>query len=405
MAFTANSDLKSSPPLVFRDQQHAAKLFVPDQFRLAPKHSFLFHVAFGINQGALQNINLVQRHGQEINMLVKSTDLPSFTMQTETLNQYNRKKVVQYQAKYGEIAMKFHDDNMGLINQLWQNYFTYYYADSTSASTPGAYSRNATKPWSAFGNPYGLDNGSTAPFFNYIKIYQMARHEYVCYHLYNPMISSWNHNKLDYTNQGIHDFDMKIQYEAVSYSVGEVSSGEVEGFGQSHYDTTPSSLTGISPAANVAGPSFANGIDTKALGPGILSNAINQVNQNQNRSGALGVGDLVAGAGLLTAGIGLFNAVGGISGIGSAISGAVSAVGGAISGIADTVFPSADKNASDENSTENEANTNEDQSSDPAADSNTGDPGSPESDEAAPYDSQDGTDTTYDPGNDGWGEG
>jgi len=399
MAFTPNSELKSNTPMVFKDWQHAADLFNVDQFRLAPKSNFLFHVAFGINQGALQNAQLVQRYGQEINMLVKNIDLPSFGIQTEVLNQYNRKKVVQYQAKYNEIGIKFHDDNMGLINQLWQNYFTYYYADSRSATKPGAFARNATQGYSsAMPTPYGFDNGSTQPFFNYIKIYQMARHEYVCYQLYNPIVTSWNYNKVDYSNPGVHDFDMKIIYEAVSFSAGAVEAGMPEGFGLTHYDSNPSSLTGTT-SATAGGPSFVNSIDSGTIAPGVLQNAINTVNQNQNSSGGIGVGNLVAGAGLLTAGIGLFNAVGGLSGIGSAISGAASAVGGAISGVADTLFPGSNKNATDSNSTTNDANTTQSSSDSPAPsnDPEQSNPGSASSDEAAPVNTQDGTGTPSNP--------
>jgi hypothetical protein len=194
MSFTPNNNLRLDASVLLRDQQHAAKMFNVDQFRLAPKHKFSFHVAFGINTGALTNVDLVQRYGSEINMLVKSIDLPSFTVQTETLNQYNRKKVMQYQHKFQELSVKFHDDNMGLINQLWQNYYSYYYADPKSAKVHGSFARNAVSNSDFITSQYGLDNASTAPFFKYIKIYQMARHEYVLYHLHNPLISSWNHN-------------------------------------------------------------------------------------------------------------------------------------------------------------------------------------------------------------------
>ena len=89
MAFTPNSNLTRTGPTILRDYAHAANLFNVDQFRLAPKFNFQFHVSFGLNFS-----KLVSKYGQEINMLVKSIDLPNFAIATETLNQYNRKKVV-----------------------------------------------------------------------------------------------------------------------------------------------------------------------------------------------------------------------------------------------------------------------------------------------------------------------
>jgi hypothetical protein len=343
MAFTSNPTLDNTVRLngdqiILKDYKHAANLFTADQFRLAPKSNFLFHVAFGINYGALQNAQLVQRYGQEINMLVKNIDLPSFTMDTEILNQYNRKKVVQYRAKYGEIGLKFHDDNMGLTNHLWQAYWSYYYADSRSATNPGAYARNAMQNYSsAMPNPYGFDNGSSQPFFNYIKIYQMARHEYVCYKIINPLVTSWNYNKLSYSDANLRDFDMKLAYESVTFSVGAVTAGDPEGFAlqDSHYDSSPSPLKGPNPDPTVNNPSFVKSIDTTGLAPGILANAINSVNQNQNTSGALG--NVAGGIALATAGVGIFNALGGVAGIGGAIGGAIDAVSGAVGGAIDAV--------------------------------------------------------------------
>lgn len=255
MAFVPNEFLRSDSNVTLRDQQHAARVFTDDQFRLAPKHKFLFHVAFSINPAALANINLVERHRNEINLLVKSCDLPNFSVTLETLNQYNRKKNVQTTHKYNPINITFHDDNMGIINQMWQSYYSYYYADATSAYDPGAYKRNATKSSDYINNTFGLDNGSTVPFFNYIKIYQMARHEYVSYTLHNPVIQSWNHNKVSYEDGKGHDNTMQILYEAVSYGSGDVTENDPEGFGVEHYDRTPSPLQGSTDSGAV-NPSF-----------------------------------------------------------------------------------------------------------------------------------------------------
>ncbi len=281
MAFTPTSQLQSNPYYNLRDQQHAARLFTDDQFRLAPKHQFLFHVAFGINQAALKNIDLVQRHRNEINMLVKSCDLPKFTITAETLNQYNRKKVVQTTHKYEPINIKFHDDNMGLINQLWQNYYSYYYADPTAAQDNGNYGRNALKSSSYIRSSYGLDNRSTVPFFNYIKIYQMARHEYVCYTLQNPLITSWTSGAGKYAGNDVNEMSMALSYEAVAYSSGSVSQGTPEGFGVEHYDQTPSPLQGFT-NPDSASPSFVNSGNITGNAAEFLDTITQQINTYQN---------------------------------------------------------------------------------------------------------------------------
>ena len=280
MAFTPTNQLVSDNTIGLRDWRHAARLFSEDQFRLAPKWNFSFHVAFSINPAACKNTSLVQSHGQEINMLVKSIDLPKFNVTVDTVNQYNRKKQIQSHHKFNDVNVKFHDDNMSLINQIWQNYYSYYYADSTSATQTGAYNRNATRSSDFITTPFGLDNGSSVPFFNYIKIYQMARHEWISYTLVNPMIKSWDHQNVAYNKNDVHEFAMILGFEAVSYDMGNVADGTVEGFAQTHYDLTPSPLqgggaTGINPTLIPQNNSINNSIST-------LTNIVNTVTGYQN---------------------------------------------------------------------------------------------------------------------------
>jgi hypothetical protein len=280
MAFTPTQSLYTASPITLKDYQHAARLFVDDQFRLLPKTKFLYHVSFSINEAALKSIDLVQRHRNEINMLVKSVDLPNFTINTETLNQYNRKKNVVTGHKYTAANIKFHDDNMGLINQLWQNYYAYYFADSTSAKTSGAYNRNATKNFNYIKTAYGFDNGSTLPFFNSITIYQMARHEYISYTLQNPIIASWNHGPLDAANQASHDNSATIMFEAVAYGNGTVTTDDPPGFGSEHYDQTPSPLQGGGQVNS--SPSFVSNVNVQGNAQSFVNNVTSTINGYQN---------------------------------------------------------------------------------------------------------------------------
>lgn len=348
MAFTSNSNITldhanqlNGQQVILRDQQHASKMFTADQFRLSPKHNFLFHIAFNINKNALTNPAIVQRYGQEINMLVKSADIPSITVQNEVLNQYNRKKIVQYQSSIKEIKIKFHDDNMGLINQVWQQYYSYYYADPSSAKN-NAYSRNATKNSNYIKAPYGFDAGSTDPFFNYITVYQMARHEYVSYKLINPIITNFGHGTLAYSDSKTAEWDMTIMCEAIAYGVGAVAAGDPEGFALTHYDSSPSPLKGKNPDPTVNDPSFVSSLDTTGLNVGILNNAVATVStyQNSQTSGAGSVasqlaGGLAIGTAAIGVGAAAIKALGGIGGI-------VSGVKGAIGGLKDTLFPGTD---------------------------------------------------------------
>lgn len=304
-----------------KDYQHAARLFTDDDMRLSPKTKFLYHVTFNINTSALSltNLNFKYRHQNEINMLVKTAELPKFSIQTDTLNQYNRKKNVQVKVDYQPIQIRFHDDNDGVTRQLWEAYFKYYYADSTSAQKNEAYFRNAMKGSPFIRASYGLDNNSYPPFFNDITIYQMAKQRWNSYKLVNPLIQSWNHDSLDYSSSQPSEQSMSLIYEAVAYGTGIVGKGSPPGFGLEHYDGTLSPVSfgatgniagAIQGAASVFG-AFSSG-EAFSSPLNALATAITTVNTIQNVKSlagqTVGIGQAIAGiAGGLNAAAGGFN--------------------------------------------------------------------------------------------------
>ena len=231
-----------------KDYQHAARLFTDDGMRLAPKTKFLYHVVFELSASAQKVIpQLDQRHKQEINMLVKSADLPKFSIQTATKNMYNRKKNLQTSIEYDPVNITFHDDNMGLTTTLMEAYYRYYYRDGNYRSegiSPPYNPRNTYQGKELQNYRYGLDNDHTEPFFNKITIFQMARHEYLGYTLVNPLITGLTHDQMDSAdNSTPSQNQISVAYEAVFYSRGPVSENSPKGFATAHYDKTPSPLT------------------------------------------------------------------------------------------------------------------------------------------------------------------
>lgn len=318
-------------PLDLRDYRHAARLFTDANQQFAPKFKFLYHVFFNINQGALVNPALVGVYRNEIGLLVKNTQLPNFEIKTETINQYNRKRNIQTHISYKPITIKFHEDNLGLINQLWQNYYQYHFADMDSAkgsgTTPslsnlggmsglsklasaasggvagliggiggmlglgggsggsggGAYAKNATTK--ASGAQYGL-KGINASFFNYITISQLGQHKYVSYKLINPTIASWNYENADYAKGNeTSEHTMQLNYEAVVFDSGSISVDSPEGFGKVHYDT------GISPnmmATPSTPPQVSATTPVTATNQDNTQNTLQTINNYQNsQSGQL----------------------------------------------------------------------------------------------------------------------
>jgi len=80
-----------------KDYTHASKTFRSNGYELAPKYKFLFYVKFSLNTVGIPALRELIPSGaqNELGVVVKSAQLPSYTFDTEVMNQYNRKRLVQ----------------------------------------------------------------------------------------------------------------------------------------------------------------------------------------------------------------------------------------------------------------------------------------------------------------------
>jgi hypothetical protein len=293
-----------------KDFAHASRLYADNVFALAPKAGWLYYVVFDVEPSAITDQQWAnQQRLSEVGMLVKAADLPKFSVQTEVVNQYNRKTVIQKGINYNPISINMHDDQSNVVHNLWVNYYRYYYADSTWGgtgpigtardNTPGAFQNNKYLPSTDLFNPvnYGLNSKLTvAPFFRSITIYQLNRKLFTSYKLVNPIIQSWEHDRLDQTQGNkVAESKMSINYEAVFYGVGRVRKDTPTGFAVFHYDSSPSPL------------SLAGGGNNSLFGPGgvipgaleIFGDVSNILNPESSVSPLGVLGTVIKGASLV----------------------------------------------------------------------------------------------------------
>jgi hypothetical protein len=292
---------------ILRDFTHASKTFRVNNFENAPKLKFLFHVNFEINTEALANCP-----SANWGLAVKSIKLPTFTMTTHEMNQYNRKRIVQSKIKYEPVDITFHDDagtaqNGGMIRNLWKLYYQYYYSDSknpkimiaskavNSDSSKGSGYNNRTQydksitgdeNWGYSGEASKSMPGLVkVPFFKSIRIFGFNQHNYVTYVLVNPMITRFGHDTYNYAEgNGTMENTMTLDYETVVYDSGAISgtnpSNMIPGFGDiANYDRT------LSPISRP-------GSNSTILGPGGLVDGVEGFSQaiaDGNYLGALGI--------------------------------------------------------------------------------------------------------------------
>lgn len=285
------------------DWQHAARLFADDDLRLLPKLKFQYHVVFNYNVNALKTLDVRYRYQTELNMLVKSVELPKFQIQTDTAMQYNRKKLVPLKIDYQPVSIKFQDDGAGVTRQLWDNYYNYYFYDSQTGR--GGMPRSVD----GSGGPYGL-TGAPIPFFNNITVYQFSRRKWYSYTLVMPVINSWTHDSMAYASSDASEHTLQVGYEAVYYDMGDVSPDNPPGFGVEHYDRSPSPLQ---PAgAGGAATNTKNIFDSptanipQETNPSFITNAVRTVENYQNNVNS---NNFVLTPGVISAGLALAGTV------------------------------------------------------------------------------------------------
>lgn len=304
-----------------KDYQHANRLYVQNNYARAPKHGFLYFVAFNINDDAVGDRGWMYK---DLGLLVKKIDLPKFTATTETLNQYNRKTVVQTHIKYNPISVDFHDDNGEITRNLWVNYYKYYYADGTYRSPDRVF--GDTK-YSAQDNLYGLNNFQSKPFFKSVDIFVLHKHRFSQYKLLNPMITEWSHDSVDQSEGSkVLSNKMTLAYESVYYNQGKIRKNNESGaFTAVYYDTSPSPLSisgkGVSSLFGAGG--VMSGIEDIA---GTLEDASGPMDYLK---AGIQASNLIKNIGSLSKG-GLINEASNI--VGNALNGIVATNGGSRSG-------------------------------------------------------------------------
>jgi len=228
------------------------------------------------------------QEAQNLSVVVKTVDLPKYSISNEVMNQYNRKRVIQTKINYEPVTLTFHDDSGDNVRNMWYNYYSYYYKDPSQNylapnSTNGSLGPSGNKvngfgynsrdiyqdkrvgnvnDWGYIGEAFndgGSDASGKPPFFRDIRIYGMDQHKFAEYVLINPVITAFNHDQYSYAEgAGTMQNTMTIAYETVKYYSGAVGNQRpdinVQGFADpAHYDQTLSPISRPGSRATVFG--------------------------------------------------------------------------------------------------------------------------------------------------------
>ena len=225
-----------------QDNRQAAELFGFTGLQLneyTPRHKFQFFVNFRFNGAANGFVgSFLGREAQDqVAALVKTVQLPGLSVNTEVLNQYNRKKVIQTRIEPQTVSITFHDVVNGKSLKMWEMYYEYYFRDGVGKGGGGGvnmaqFPHDTVRPRFVDEFGYNLENvQDDRQLLNAVEIYQSQAEKITATTLVAPTITSFTHDLLDYSDgQSLMELRMDFLPEAIVYDneSGGRTSGAAE---------------------------------------------------------------------------------------------------------------------------------------------------------------------------------
>lgn len=185
--------------------------------------------------------------------LVKNVALPGVGISTDVLNEYNRHRINQQRLDWQPCKITFHDVVGGDTFKLWTSYYQYYFQDGDKLKTLEAQKARTNPELGSFNLPPGANNqGNTGDNFGYnitrvqnqkylfktIEVYQVQGQLVNKTTMYNPRISSFDHDVLAYESSNLLEVSMSFDYEWIEYDTGILLSDSTTRNGEELIDPT-----------------------------------------------------------------------------------------------------------------------------------------------------------------------
>lgn len=160
--------------------------------------------------------------------LVRTADFPQIEFKTQTLNEYNRKKIINTGVEYQPVTIRVVDTASNAWLTIIMKYFAYHYMNPRNQGNQGerdlqniSNTTGAEMISSQFGAGGPFDSNKAGYNINYNPHF-FERIDYVLYHankgtqysLMNPVMTGFTHTPIDYASNELMEFTMTFQYES-----------------------------------------------------------------------------------------------------------------------------------------------------------------------------------------------
>jgi hypothetical protein len=262
--------------LMLGDSHTAANNFglTGSVFTNVPKSKFLFYVKF--YRPDADGLDFTNGLG----FAIKQIDRPKVTFKNQTLNQYNRKRVVQTGHEFEPMMMRFHDTVDPRLRNMFVSYYQYYYGDSKlNGASRSVYDVVTGEPFELgkWGFLPPLADQNYGYYFSHISVYQLYGGLVERFDLINPKISTYNPDDFDYSVANIsNEIQITIDFESIVYAPVEkieTNSSLLSemGLDRGQFWDVPEQVVGLSPGS---------ALDPNAVSQGIAANVQQALTRN-----------------------------------------------------------------------------------------------------------------------------
>lgn len=170
-----------------------------------PRFKNQYFVAFKYSNLATE-VGIDPRDTVGITHRVRSIDAPKFDIETETLNQYNKPRLLPTKINYSPVTITFWDDKSNEVTNFWKQIYEFYFHNGRRTHESQYSTRDSNVVSDALGNshaPLGYQNYGyyignkvdTMNLFLYMSLYLVANRQCHRIDLLNPYLQSMSHDQ------------------------------------------------------------------------------------------------------------------------------------------------------------------------------------------------------------------
>lgn len=179
---------------------------------------------FGSNSTSTSSGTSTANWSEVLGFYAKACDRPSIRFRTRTLNQYNKKRVIQTGHDFNPIRISFNDTADGAAEAMFREYYSFYYGDAKNTSSTAWASDVIASTMNQGSGGWGFRAPSVTTaemsyFFDTIQIYIFYNGMFDRYDIVNPKIREYSCDALEYGDpSGLLSINMTFDYEGLVFA-------------------------------------------------------------------------------------------------------------------------------------------------------------------------------------------